>query len=86
MDQPQPGIHFGESLTEEDRATPVGTRARVHTDNYDKLSRATPRDTRMGVRDPRPYSRLALSGPVLDLSKLPQHSAMPPGPSFFVTL
>jgi hypothetical protein len=66
LDQPQPGIHFGESLTEEDRATPASTRARVHTDNYAKLSRATPRDTRMGVRDPRPYSRLPLSGPVLN--------------------
>jgi hypothetical protein len=81
LDQPQPGIHLGESLSEEDRATPAGTRARVHTDHYAKLPRATPRDTRMGVRDPRPHSRLPLSGPVLDSSKLPQHSAMPPGSS-----
>jgi hypothetical protein len=80
-DQLQPGIHLGESLTEEDRATPAGNTARVHTDHYAKLPRATPRDTRMGVRDPRPYSRLPLSGPALDSSKLPQHSAMPPGPS-----
>jgi hypothetical protein len=81
LDQPQPGIYLGESLTEEDRTTPAGTRARAHTDDYAKLPRATPRDTKMGVRDPRPHSRLPLRGPVLDLSKLPQHSAMPPGPS-----
>jgi len=81
QDQPQPGTHLGESMNEEDRTAPAGSRAQAHMDHYAKLPRAAPRDTRMGVRDPRPHSRLPRSGPVLDSSKLPQRSAMPPGPS-----
>jgi len=81
QDQPQPGTHLEASMNEEDRTAPAGSRAQAHTDHYAKLPRATPRDTRMGVRDPRPHSCLPRSGPVLDSSKLPQHSAMPPGPS-----
>jgi hypothetical protein len=81
QDQPQPGTHLGESMNEEDRTAPAGSRTQAHTDHYAKLPRAAPRDTRMGVRDPRPHSCLPRSGPVLDSSKLPQHSAMPPGSS-----